>query len=339
MKVKAFSCVVVLFLLVVVLLRVSIGSETDVLLELTSAPLSSLYLHTYSPVPPAPHSADCVVLSTIEHGVSFRQVRTYVGKVELGDIRRHLEVINKAFLRNRWVFNPEMNVTLELCIFAMDGTLLNLLRWGQVVNDDDVDIGFFFKYVENRTLFAAQPLQQYRLFVRWLFEQGLLGSTLTERELRHLHNSKRDIKPRRCWHRGQLLQCRLDDTNVHLDAFGPDTVFSQITGITLDDVLPLQRCAAWNFSFPCPKRHILSLTRFSINIGTSHEGVKPWYEFAGCALFPRDSFERSSLVHLNSVVNSGKALARCGFPTLLEQLSSESIFFDQTCVELLRNGK
>lgn len=269
--------------------------------------------------------------------VSFKQVQTYVGPVAISDIRHILKRIREAFVGNPMLLHPASGDNLELVLFAVDGTLLNLLRWGRVVNDDDVDVGFFFRFQGNGSILQTKtPIEQYQLLVRWLFAQQLLGDVLQDRTLRHLHNSKRDIKPRRCWHRGQFMQCRFDDTNVHIDIFGPETLFSSLTNLSVYDVLPIQQCAAWESTFMCPINHVKALTQFTIDHGKKgkSEGPRTWYEFSGCALFPRKAAERTG-PHLRSIIQTSQLLNQCGFPNLLDQLNNISPFFEIECQKIM----
>lgn len=245
----------------------------------------------------------------------FAQVLTYVGSVPITALQIVLSKLQSADC-------VIPSTSLRVVLFAIDGTLLNLLRWGRIVNDNDIDLGF---YIVDEKTNAIVPTPrnahrwQYVMLQRWLFERGLMGREMTARDESKLHHSTKALKPRSCKHRGaQMMQCRLDESNVVVDFFGPETLFSSLTKLSREEhVEPLVQCKAFAFTFPCPNKFETVLRQFTLNLGTV-ERPETWYEFAGCALLPRRSSERTPQ-HVQSIIRSGLYLRQCGFPNLLRQ--------------------
>lgn len=253
--------------------------------------------------------------------VVFKQVESFVGPVEIGLLKSYLSKLIRA---DR--FLPEINATLVF--FALDGTLLNLLRWGRIVNDNDIDLGFFLVH-RNGSLFcnsSGAVMSNYKVLQSWLYREGIMALPITERDVKKIHDSKKPLKPSKCKHRGQMMQCRPDTSNVIIDFFGPETLFSNLTRLQpFEDVLPLRACKSFSFSFPCPSNHLKVLQQFTLDFSTtspkSSNVVVPttptvWYEFRECALFPRKKTEQSAR-HVTSIIDTGKRLEQCGFPTML----------------------
>jgi hypothetical protein len=253
----------------------------------------------------------------------FEQVRSHSGAVALSLLQDALTSLFRAFAGGK-VLAHEGNSTQprKIVVYAVDGTLLNLLRWGHIVNDNDLDIGF---HVEGLSLGPASTMEHYYTLLRALADEGLI-LPLTSREEQRLHASRGAVKRGRCKHRGQLMQCILTKTGVMVDFFGPETMYAAArTGLEpAKDVLPLVHCRAFQAEFPCPYNYERVLKRFTLDMSrggamaSSSSGEvngRVWYEFDGCALFPRRSDEHSA-AHLESILASQQALHVCGYPSL-----------------------
>ena len=241
------------------------------------------------------------------------------------------------------------NVTIpnNVVLFAIDGTLLNLLRWGQIVNDNDIDLGF---YLNNAThvsggeseLPVMQLMEHYITLYRMLGALGVVDPP-TERNLKKLHHRYAPVKRGRCLHRRHgMMQCRDRRTGVYIDIFGPDALFRTVgnrTVLTRAMIEPLQACFVAGSVFPCPSNPVGVLTTFELDLSSSEgesttttlaggdedvpspsEEAPRYNEFQGCALFPPSKKEQTHH-HYNSIIASGRVLQGCGFPTLLKQMS------------------
>jgi hypothetical protein len=147
----------------------------------------------------------------------------------------------------------------------------------------------------------------------------LSPSSLSKRSYVKLHDSKKALKDQQCKHRGQMMQCRVLG-NLIVDFFGPETVFSNLTALTVGDVFPLRTChSGENVAFPCPLKGVQVLKQFTLNVAPSRYKDPPraWREFHGCALFPPQ--QQRTDAQLFSILNEGVALDRCGMPTLLRE--------------------
>lgn len=227
------------------------------------------------------------------------------------------------------------NVTL----FAMDGTLLNLLRWGSIVNDNDIDLGFAVDGVP-----VTEYDQHYELMQRILINAGF------QMEAKPLNGSKNGsvLFPGYCLKRRGLKKflCR-HRNGVHYDIYGPDAIFGSSSNIDPDDVFETQPCKCWNFTFECPRRalHVLqSWSHPGWGISPSRRDdlvdrilrtwgnpafvrrlgprtFSPVREFSECVVFPIDPTERTE-PYLQEILNFLKALDSCGFPSLSEAVSN-----------------
>ena len=259
----------------------------------------------------------------------FHQVLTYVGPVEPHRLEMSLQSLFRVFAARK-VGRDGRRVVL----YAVDGTLLNLLRWGLIVNDNDLDIGF---HVEGVPL--NDTMEHYYTLLRVLAVEGLIAP-VTERDERRLHSSSGSVKKGKCKHRGQLMQCVLLGSGVMIDFFGPETMYSETrTQLTPQDVEPIVHCRAFGAEFPCPYHFERVLKRFTLDMrapgavgeGGGGGGGGTWYEFEGCALFPRRDDEHSEN-HLRSILRSLLALDVCGYPTLGFELSNP------TCAAVARTA-
>jgi hypothetical protein len=211
-----------------------------------------------------------------------------------------------------------------IALFAIDGTLLNLMRWGRVVNDNDVDVG-----VVAAGAAAGNATAHYHALVRALAASGFLYP-VTDRQLRRLYHPYKDPKRGGCRIRKQFMQCR-HLNGVEVDVFGPETVFSDLTRLTAADVLPTAPCRLLGGAFPCPRRPLRALKAFTMDLAAPGDRAKKaWYEFAGCAMLPRRATEHTA-AHVRSVLRSVGALARCGHPSLLADKE------DPACVRMMHN--
>lgn len=264
----------------------------------------------------------------------FRQVQSYMGPVEISDIQKQMVRLEQA----NPLIPPDHSDgrVLQVVFFALDGTLLNLLRWGRIVNDNDIDLGFFI--LENDgarlPLNTSRPLEQYLLLQKWLFARGLLGRSQHEKDVKKLHNSRKALKPQTCKHRGQMMQCRLDASAVIVDWFGVETLeVPTLTDLGVRDFLPLLPCKAFSGTFPCPARYHNVLKQFTLNLGT-RANPAAYREFAGCAMFPR-RIEEQTDAHVGDILEHGRWLSQCGYPHLISQLDEHSTFFQQRCKEIV----
>lgn len=174
------------------------------------------------------------------------------------------------------------NLSTSVVLFAIDGTLLNMMRWGRVQNDNDVDLGFYFppssspSAAEAReggnkgdriVLSAFHVMDQYYRMLDLLAKHGIIHSP-SSRDRKRLHSSTEGVKVGKCKHRGQLMQCRHKTTGVYIDLFGPDTLFSQSQSQPLrpSQMFPITPCRSFNFDFPCPRKALEVLTTVSLNL-------------------------------------------------------------------------
>lgn len=295
------------------------------------------------PTPPSPQHRrghQCeeglqTALQRITHQAPpFSQVHSH----NIGPVRPDVISSALAQLGRKVIPLGRTNITTpdNIVLFAMDGTLLNLLRWGQIVNDNDIDLGFYLgnvSHLEGIDGLPAMPLMdQYVTLYRAL---GLLGvvDPPSERNIKKLHHRYAPVKMGRCLHRRHgMMQCRDRRSGVHIDIFGPDVLFRAVGGrtvLTRRMIEPLQACFVAGGVFPCPADPVGVLTTFELNLspseggGSSSDAAPRYNEFKGCALFPPSKKERTHH-HLNSIIAAGRVLQGCGFPTLLKQLPHPS---------------
>ena len=321
--------------------------------------------------------------------VYFQQVQTYVGPVPVAHIHRamltltdrvhgrrfrigdgtHRDVKDalRSSLSIRWhdVADemaleggaPSRNGTLyQMHFFALDGTLMNMLRWGRIVNDNDVDIGFVIlpagddrpspssvsksssspaspSLVSSRSSSSTLSMgDQYVVAQRVLAEAGLVDP-VTERAERTLYHANRVAKQGRCKLRPQFMQCKERHHGVIVDLFGPETVFrTSLTGLSLGpasggittppgvQVFPLRMCKCDGGEFPCPSDAVAVLKSFTLAYydatGAAPRGHR---EFAGCALLPRNTSEQSP-AHVADILRAAHSLERCRYPSLLSDV-------------------
>lgn len=272
----------------------------------------------------------------------FQQVQSYVGPVNISDIALQMSALTSADPTI-----PNTDGRLRVVFFALDGTLLNLMRWGQIVNDNDIDMGFYIAPTTTATLShewatlplsSSKPLEHYELLQRWLHGSGLMGRDLEERDVRKLHNSKKALKPHTCKHRGQMMQCRINASPVILDWFGAETLeVPQLTDLVLSDFLPTAPCKSFETVFPCPAHPIRVLKQFTLNVASSGGAPVPHREFTGCALFPRRAAEQSQ-EHVRSIVAHGRWLRDCQYPNLLNELVPHSQWFERQCADVVQRS-
>jgi hypothetical protein len=286
----------------------------------------------------------------------FEQVRTFPGAVDISKLEEALVAVYSFSLsvgpsakKKKAAGSP------EIVLYAVDGTLLNLLRWGMILNDNDLDVGF---HVAGLPVTAAATMDHYYALLRALAAEGLI-LPLSPRDEAKLHSATGHVKPGRCRHRGQLMQCVLVATGVTVDFFGPETMYSPSrTGLTpADHVLPLVQCRSFQGEFPCPYNYQLVLKRFTLDMkgpgSALEEGANPdeplavagygattgrgaskdvWYEFDGCALFPRRAAEHTA-GHLESILASQQLLDVCGYPNMGFELEG-----NRDCLEIARKA-
>jgi len=231
--------------------------------------------------------------------ISFHQITTYVGPVSPSLLHDALSALMRLAIAEQHT----------IVLTAVDGTLLNLLRWGCIVNDNDIDIAFFLTNVPHTAVMV-----HYTWLRDALARHGLIDA-VTDRDKARFHHSTRTVKRGRCIHRGQLMQCVLR-SGVMLDAFGPETLFSSWSGIQMTDVRPVVMCWSHMGTFPCPRRSLFVLQHMTLNGAlNTHDGPRPLVEFSGCVLFTKRADE-SSAEHRNSIVESVRNLHRCGYPSM-----------------------
>lgn len=131
-------------------------------------------------------------------------------------------------------------------IWAADGTLLNLMRWAAVVNDNDVDASFVVlphdvirsegDFLDAGRLARAAALIRgalrdkvllRRWYVSLLFALARAGviDRPEQRQLKNLRSPFKPVKPRRCLLRRGFAQCRHSNGLVVFDFFGPENSF------------------------------------------------------------------------------------------------------------------
>ena len=212
-------------------------------------------------------------------------------------------------------------------VFAVDGTLLNLLRWGRVVNDNDIDVLVIARAVSPQ---LGNASAHYLAAVDALADIDFIDRP-SARERRKLYHPFKPVKPRRCRARKGFMQCR-HGNGVLVDVFGPDAVLTPLTGLRRDDFVPPVACRAFRATFPCPASPVRALKQWTLDFGedlsaTASPGSdrpsggqrRTWFEFGGCSLLPKKP-EEQSLAHVRSIVHSGRQLKACGFPHLLGDL-------------------
>jgi hypothetical protein len=261
----------------------------------------------------------------------FQQVLTFVGPVLIADIAGQL---NRLCSVSPVI--PNTNGQLRVVFFALDGTLLNLMRWGRIVNDNDIDMGFYIVEADGHRMPVnhTNPLEHYHILQTWLFSSGLMGRPITDRDVRKLHDSKKVLKPHVCKHRGQMMQCRMDSTPVLLDWFGVESLEAPLTGLSDRDVIPTVPCKCFGRTFPCPAQPMRTLKHFTLNVGSWSDPIAH-REFEGCALFPRRTSEQTK-AHITSIVAYGEWLRKCGFPNLLQELDTHSQHHEVHCETILK---
>jgi hypothetical protein len=264
--------------------------------------------------------------------VHFEQVKTYVGAVPAEDLRVAMADLAACFTGSPIGHVRSRAPPVVVDAFAIDGTLLNLLRWGRIVNDNDVDVGVVARGVPH-----ANVSEHYFATMRRLVGCGFIDEP-SPKQARKLHNQHKVVKPRRCLLRPQMMQCR-HANGVIVDVFGPETVFSALTRLdAAADVLPTVPCRAFDATFPCPRNSIASLKQFTMQFpspstaadaASKTKGHKAaWYEFAGCALLPLRASERDA-AHVKSILADVTGLRKCGYPSLLADAA------DPACVDLI----
>ena len=281
---------------------------------------------------------------------------------------------------------PPLPLPRRLVLFAVDGTLLNMLRWGRVQNDNDVDVGFYFlptsagadNAASGATTAAAaageevggagviagadaddsryrpppfHTMDQYYTMLDALAAAGIIHSP-SRRDRRRLHSSTEAVPAGKCRHRGQLMQCRHKSTGVYIDLFGPDTLFSKLSRLSLyGQILPLRQCRSFGAEFPCPNRPAEVLTSLALDLSggskgqgqgdgaVADAGAKASNEFEGCSLFPRNASEQSA-GHLRQILASGRLLRACGYPTLLPLPPSinKGAVYPRECREIMERA-
>jgi hypothetical protein len=274
----------------------------------------------------APQS--CSEVGTRPPAEHFQQVLTYVGYVPPTDLDVAMRELAAALLGTAAEVVPPPNAATPaertiVDVVALDGTLLNLLRWGRIVNDNDVDVG-----VVGRGIPLDEAPRHYWAAMWALARAGFIDYP-EPRHLKRLYRAQGAVKHRRCVMRSQMMQCR-HRNGVVVDIFGPETLFSTVTHFTVDDVLPAVACRAFDGTFPCPKSPIKVLKNFTLqhasklnSVAHNNDGesaVPPpetWYEFAGCSILTPNPKEHTR-AHVLSIVRSSRALAQCGFPSLFE---------------------
>lgn len=295
--------------------------------------------------PAAPNSVSSVCNANLlgkwpESNPYFSQVHSpHIGYVKPDDLRAALLTLTHIAP----LFNGNITNTLEapksfkkddvegtaaalrpkLVLFALDGTLLNLMRWGRIHNDNDIDVGFYFEGI-------THIMEQYYLMLGALEAADVIFPQ-SARDRKKLHSSNQAVKVGKCKHRGQIMQCRHKQTGVYIDLFGPDTLFSTHSNLNKPQLVPIRHCRSFDFTFPCPQKPLQVLTSVTLDFGQASEdrtdqmaqleGIahhrSTYNEFKGCPLFPRNSSEQSAS-HLKNIIEAGLTLHECGYPNLLQ---------------------
>lgn len=159
------------------------------------------------------------------------------------------------------ISNGSIDEEFKILFWAADGTLLNFMRWGAIVNDNDVDVSFvvvpkklYLRLKQMSTSASTTQNQEEDLFkdlakiirraivdkkmqrefyVTLLF--GLVRAGIIEkpddRILKNLRQPFKFVKPRRCHIRRGFMQCRHKNGVVY-DFFGPENSFVGKPGFT-----------------------------------------------------------------------------------------------------------
>jgi hypothetical protein len=255
--------------------------------------------------------------------------------------------------------------SLKIIFWATDGTLLNFMRWGAIVNDNDVDVSFavvpskFFNHEQQNFLELAKYLkrvindkekqrQSYIALLNALARSGIVDAP-DARILKNLRQPFKPVKPKRCHIRRGFMQCR-HKNGVEYDFFGTENSFvgrrgfdkkRQKDGENDDDdetaaetlkqlFFPLTKCKSYDSEFPCPKQSLKVLKEFSLDYSFSNES---WKEFGGCTLFTKRKQDEYDFEHLNNILETTKRLSECGYPSLFEdRLNGE-------CKKILKKAK
>lgn len=191
-----------------------------------------------------------------ENAPSFYQVRLHNGEeVPLKDIEQALSDLNKLSQMEEEKKNDTRETENRIWFWAADGTLLNLMRWGYILNDNDVDISFAVipktiirneedfeneerleKAVDLLKNAMVNKTKQREWYVSLMFALNRVGivelptsaSASDQKEmarlLKNLRNPFKHVKPSRCHIRRGFMQCR-HKNGVLYDFFGPENSF------------------------------------------------------------------------------------------------------------------
>jgi hypothetical protein len=273
-------------------------------------------------------NSDCLLIGSRPPGEHFAQVQTYVGPVPPEDLRvagRDLLRAMKGGGRDGPNDNRTAGTAGSVRLFALDGTLLNAMRWGRIVNDNDIDVGVIADGV------PLTNVSEHYFAAMWALARGGFIDAPSPRLLKRMWDGNKLVKPGRCVMRPQMMQCR-HRNGVIVDLFGPETVFSSLTRLGVGDVFPTTECRFFDAVFPCPANSLKVLKSFTMQFpvqagpGGARGGrgrtpppppPRAWYEFAGCALLPPKPAERDA-AHAASILRSTQRLHECGYPSLFE---------------------
>jgi hypothetical protein len=274
-------------------------------------------------------SSDCLLIGSrppVEH---FAQVQTYVGPVPADDLRVAGRDLIRSMMKGGDRGRPNDNGTAgggtagSVRLFALDGTLLNAMRWGRIVNDNDIDVGVIADGI------PLTNVSEHYFAAMWALARGGFIDAPSPRLLKRMWDGNKLVKPGRCVMRPQMMQCR-HRNGVIVDLFGPETVFSSLTRLGVGDVFPTTECRFFDAAFPCPANSLKVLKSFTMQFpvqpgtggargggGRTPPPPRAWYEFAGCALLPPKPAERDA-AHAASILRSTQRLHECGYPSLFE---------------------
>lgn len=260
---------------------------------------------------------DCAKLGSVPPRVHFKQFYSHsLGEISMRQMRDAAKDI------------AELADSIEakrsgLDLFIQDGTLMSAMRWGQAVNDNDVEFGFRFASLSSNNV-TGHYFELFRLFVA----AGIMDAP-TPRLMRKMWQLTGVPKQGRCQMRPQLMQCR-HRNGVMIDIFGPWTVFTPATKLTIDHVLPVKRCRMFDFDMPCPRDPIHALKSFTLEHGAAGDRKSTWFEFGTCPLLPVRAEERDQ-AHIDDILRMSYELLHCGYPSLYEDrhdVSCAAVFRD-----------
>jgi len=244
----------------------------------------------------------------------YQQIMTLVGAVPTHLLRDALEDLRKVTGVTFW---------------ALDGTLLNLLRWGRIVNDNDVDVGFV---LNDPAIGSHNTTAQYYGLYKLLQAQPWMDPA-SERDYKNLYHTYKMAKHGKCKLRGgsgPFMQCR-HKNGVMIDLFAPGFTVGELTNYSFEDLLPTKDCRSFDSTFPCPRRGSKLLKTWTLNfaVGKNAAPVRS-LEYKECVAFSRRKEEQTK-ERVKEIIDGMRSLDQCGYLSMSDAIS------DENCQQILRN--